>query len=100
MKRLWSPEENEWDAFVRWARKFYEWDGFEENERDYKLEVAARLESAKDALLAGRRGLDAEDERSLLVAKQPRHWRQSQPFSEVVRDEHRSSRGGAPRIVG
>lgn len=53
MKRLWLWEERGWDAFVRWARKFYEWENFEENERDFKLEIAARLERAKNALLGG-----------------------------------------------
>jgi 5-methylcytosine-specific restriction protein B len=53
VKRLWSPEESEWGVFVRWAKKFYEWDGFDENERDYKLVVAARLKKAKDAVIRG-----------------------------------------------
>ncbi len=53
LKRLWLSEENGWDAFVKWAKKFYEWEGFEENERDFKLEIAARLKRAKNALLGG-----------------------------------------------
>ena len=51
---------------MRWARKFYEWDGFDENERNYKLEIAARLEEARDALLEPRRGLDAAVETRVL----------------------------------
>ena len=80
MKNLWLREENEWDAFVRWARKFYEWDGFDENERNYKLEVAARLEEAKDALFRE----DSDWTKKLKKAFGPpnnlAHWRQSQPF--------------------
>ena len=32
-----------WDAFISWAKLFYEWELFDEHERDYKLEVAATL---------------------------------------------------------
>ena len=32
-----------WDAFISWAKLFYEWELFDERERDYKLEVAATL---------------------------------------------------------
>lgn len=53
MKKLWAQGENQWDAFLRWAGKFYEWDGFDKNERDYKLQIATDLKEAKDALLAG-----------------------------------------------
>ncbi len=80
MKRLWLSEEDEWDAFVKWARKFHEWDGFDENERDYKLVVAARLEEAKEALFRE----DGDWPRKLKKAFGPpnnlAHWRQSQPF--------------------
>lgn len=38
VKNRWENQENAWDPIVRWARKFYEWDGFDENERNYKLQ--------------------------------------------------------------
>lgn len=53
VRKLWSGGEDEWDAFVRWASKFLEWDGFEKVERGFKLEVAARLQKTKVALLGG-----------------------------------------------
>ncbi len=40
-----------WDTFIEWARRFYEWERFDEEERDYKLEIAANLKAAKDSLL-------------------------------------------------
>ena len=42
-----------WDAFVTWAKLFYEWDEFYEREREYKLEVGKKLAAAKQALRDG-----------------------------------------------
>ena len=42
-----------WDTFIEWSRRFYEWEHFNEQERDYKLKIAANLKAAKDALLEG-----------------------------------------------
>ncbi len=42
-----------WDAFISWAKLFYEWELFDEGERDYKLEVGANLAVVKEAF-AGR----------------------------------------------
>lgn len=52
VKSLWLGEESEWSAFTRWARKFTEWERFDEIERSFKLEVASRLEKTKVALLS------------------------------------------------
>ncbi|MDE2695792.1 MAG: AAA family ATPase [Chloroflexota bacterium] len=46
-----TPDAARWDAFVEWARRFYEWEDFEEAERTYKLEIATALASAKAAFL-------------------------------------------------
>jgi 5-methylcytosine-specific restriction protein B len=79
VKRLWS-EDNEWDAFVRWARKFYEWDGFKVNERDYKLEIADRLEKTKDALLSEKGNWTQTLKDAFWSQNNLADWRQSQPF--------------------
>ncbi len=42
-----------WDAFVRWAIRFFRWDGFDADERDYKLEFVDNLGAARDAAAAG-----------------------------------------------
>ena len=42
-----------WDTFIEWARRFYEWELFDEQERNYKLKIAANAKAAKDALLEG-----------------------------------------------
>lgn len=44
---------SKWDQYVRWAGKFYEHPEFDKWERDYKLEVMANLQRARDALLTG-----------------------------------------------
>jgi 5-methylcytosine-specific restriction protein B len=80
VRKLWSSEENEWDVFVQWARKFYEWDAFDENERDYKLEVSTRLERAKDALVNGERDWTKKLREAFWSKNNLTHFRQSQPF--------------------
>ena len=47
------PADTRWDAFIEWARLFYQWDGFHEGERNYKLEIAQSLSSVRDMLLDG-----------------------------------------------
>ena len=42
-----------WDTFIGWAKLFYEWELFDEQERDYKLETGANLAGVKEAF-AGR----------------------------------------------
>ena len=50
----WNPPgDTRWDAFIEWARLFYQWDGFHETERNYKLEIAQTLSSVRDMLLEG-----------------------------------------------
>ena len=49
-----EADDARWDAFVEWARHFYEWDGFEANERNYKLQTAKSLAATREAFLAGR----------------------------------------------
>ena len=43
--------EARWGEFIDWAERFYEWDQFDEAERDYKLEIGKALATAKQALL-------------------------------------------------
>ena len=52
VKDLWSPTHDPWDAFIGWGKRFFASEGLEANERTYKLQVAANLKAAKDALLA------------------------------------------------
>ena len=39
-----------WDAFIGWASRFYEWELFDEMERNYKMTVGERLAAVKQAL--------------------------------------------------
>ena len=53
------PGDTRWDALIEWARLFYQWDGFQEAERDYKMEIAHTLSSVRDMLLDGFPNWDA-----------------------------------------
>lgn len=49
---IWQRGQQPWDAFVYWAKRFYELPYFDDAERNYKLRVVLNLEQAKDALTA------------------------------------------------
>ena len=52
--RIWKEEAPpRWVEAVEWCRRLYVRDDFDETERDYKLEVAAKLVAARRALLSG-----------------------------------------------
>ena len=53
------PGDTRWDVFIEWARLFYQWDGFHDAEREYKLEIAQNLASVRDMLLDGFPNWDA-----------------------------------------
>ena len=53
------PGDTRWDALIEWARLFYQWDRFQEAERDYKMEIAHTLSSVRDMLLDGFPNWDA-----------------------------------------
>ena len=42
-----------WDAFVAWAKLFYQWDRYDEMERGYKLEIGRQLAAIKQGIRAG-----------------------------------------------
>ncbi len=42
-----------WDEFVGWAKRFWEWEQFDANERENKLEMGRNLAGVKEALLNG-----------------------------------------------
>ena len=42
-----------WDEFVGWAKRFWEWEQFDANERENKLEMGRNLAGVKEALLDG-----------------------------------------------
>ena len=50
----WDPERKQdvWDQFIHWARRFVEHPDFDQVERNFKLEIAARLQEAHEAVEA------------------------------------------------
>jgi len=52
-----DPRGPQWDEFAKWGRMFFEWEFFDEKERNYKLEIADNLkEGAGNHLPAHQRG--------------------------------------------
>lgn len=49
----WQVDSDLWGQFIHWARRFYELESFDADERDYKIEIARNLQVARDALLRG-----------------------------------------------
>ena len=45
-----ETESSPWDEFVAWARRFYEAPDFDENERDYKIEIGEKINEARSAI--------------------------------------------------
>ena len=41
-----------WDEFFGWARRFADWEDFDREERNYKLDIAAKLRAVRDDLSA------------------------------------------------
>ena len=56
-----------WDEFVGWAKRFWEWEQFDANERENKLEMGRNLAGVKEALLYG----DAKWEEQLNRVRSP-----------------------------
>jgi 5-methylcytosine-specific restriction enzyme B len=53
-QRIWKEEPTpRWSEAIDWTGRLYGRDDFDENERDYKLEVAAKVAAARDAQLSG-----------------------------------------------
>ncbi len=52
--RVWSDDPSpQWTELVSWAKRIFERDDFDENERDYKLAVADKVRAAREAVESG-----------------------------------------------
>lgn len=51
--RQWEVESDKWGEFISWARRFYDLESFDEDERNYKLEIAETLQEVREVLLGG-----------------------------------------------
>jgi 5-methylcytosine-specific restriction enzyme B len=78
---MWKPAENRWASFVYWAGRFRESQGFDAEERDYKLALAEDLAPARHAVL----DQDPDWHRHLKHGLESRHnnlvgWRERDHF--------------------
>lgn len=48
----------DWDEFVEWGERFFDWEGFNAHERDYKLEIADEVSAVRRRLEAGQPWVD------------------------------------------
>ena len=53
IRARWDPETDPWDEFVRQAQQYLDSGRLAEDELNYKLEIAAGLETARNGVLAG-----------------------------------------------
>ena len=97
-----APDAARWDAFVEWARRFYEWEDFAERERDYKLELGAALAEAREAFLSdspdwGER-LTAAVEHPVNNLTHAGNWRLAVDFLDLVQSDSPLLRAGLHRL--
>lgn len=57
IRGIWDGDDEPWDKFVSWARKFFEDDRFDELEREVKLHIAEDVRAIQDQIRDG----DGED---------------------------------------
>jgi len=48
---LWQPDASKWGQFLPWVKRFYESGSFDAEEREYKLDLAGKLQRVRTALL-------------------------------------------------
>ena len=73
---------SEWDAFITWAKWFYERPEFDEEERDYKLETGNKLAAVKEAIKDGASGWEDLLKESF-ISSNLTGWRIHQPFLDL-----------------
>jgi len=57
VRPVWNPvatDPGPWNDFIGWGRKFHAWSGFDQEERTYKLRIAAQVRAAREALAEAR----------------------------------------------
>ena len=84
---LWIPvdeprDTTQWGQFIYWAKLFYDRADFDEEERDYKLEVAESLRLTKDHLFSGDGGWPTELRKAFGPPNNLTDWRNHTPFVE------------------
>jgi len=85
-----SEPTSSWDGFLHWAQRLYETAGFDETERAYKLEIAERVRTARESLLAGEEDWLAHLRRAFGSPNNLTAWRAHDGFlHDAEQDEER-----------
>lgn len=53
IRTIWSPDNTLWGQLIHWMRLFFEDPSFDQNERDYKVELADSVNLARQQLMDG-----------------------------------------------
>lgn len=62
---MWKPRQNRWEAFLFWARRYFEEPNFDDEERTYKLEAAELIGEARKTLSDGGSGWQEQLQKAL-----------------------------------
>lgn len=78
------PDSDAWLEFTKWGRLFFEWEQFDSTERAYKLEIAEKLNAAREAFLDKDESWTTLLRRAFGTPNNLTPWRVHQPFLEFV----------------
>lgn len=93
VRQMWQPDASAWGQLISWAGRFVERDGFDEQERTYKLDVAAEFHAAAEALRADGDWLPAVLSALTAVARSNLlNWRVVDPLRQWCEDHPAESR--------
>jgi hypothetical protein len=94
------PEElsDPWDEFIDWARRIYEWPGFAQRERTYKLDIAAHLREAAEAIHAEDDGWHDKLKRAFGSPNNLTHFITHSRFLDWVKGNQDVARGEILRL--
>lgn len=85
---IWKHERDDlWDPLIDWAERTYAVEGFDETERDYKLEVARNVAAAKSAVAEGLSGWVEPLRHAFGPPNNLTNWRAHSAFLEWCQSE-------------
>ena len=93
-----AVERSPWDAFIEWARVFYEDPEFDSIERDYKIHLGAKMGAAREAFLEGRDWWEPMNEAFHSNFNNLTRWNQHDAYLTWARDNQEEAARGLASI--